>query len=130
MLAFKRNFPARIGLFCLLLLMSFWSFAQTTTVSGTILGTDNAPLSGASVVQKGTSKGTTTDQKGFVSLTVTGAKPVLLISMVGYQPYSLNYTGTGQVAIKLEATASDLQDVVVVGLVPRKKLIKQVLLKR
>jgi TonB-dependent starch-binding outer membrane protein SusC len=122
MLAFKRNFPARIGLFCLLLLMSFWSFAQTTTVSGTILGTDNAPLSGASVVQKGTNKGTTTDQKGFFSLTVTGAKPVLLISMVGYQPYSLNYTGTGQVAIKLEATASDLQDVVVVGYGTQKKI--------
>ena len=122
MLAFKRNFPARIGLFCLLLLMSFWSFAQTTTVSGTILGTDNAPLSGASVVQKGTNKGTTTDQKGFFSLTVIGAKPVLLISMVGYQPYSLNYTGTGQVAIKLEATASDLQDVVVVGYGTQKKI--------
>ncbi len=122
MLAFKRNFPARIGLFCLLLLMSFWSFAQTTTVSGTILGTDNAPLSGASVVQKGTNKGTTTDQKGFFSLTITGAKPVLLISMVGYQPYSLNYTGTGQVAIKLEATASDLQDVVVVGYGTQKKI--------
>lgn len=122
MLAFKRNFPARIGLFCLLLLMSFWSFAQTTTVSGTILGTDNAPLSGASVVQKGTNKGTTTDQKGFFSLTVTGAKPVLLVSMVGYQPYTINYEGSGTVAVKLDPVASDLQDVVVVGYGTQKKI--------
>lgn len=122
MLAFKRNLPARIGLFCLLLLMSFWSFAQTTTVSGTILGTDNAPLSGASVVQKGTNKGTTTDQKGFFSLTVTGAKPVLLVSMVGYQPYTINYEGSGTVAVKLDAVASELQDVVVVGYGTQKKI--------
>lgn len=122
MLAFKRNLPARIGLLCLLLLMSFWSFAQTTTVSGTVLGTDNAPLAGASVVQKGSNKGTTTDQKGYFSLTVSGAKPVLLVSMVGYQPYTINYTGSGPVAVKLESNAADLQDVVVVGYGTQKKI--------
>ncbi len=122
MLAFKRNLPARIGLLCLLLLMSFWSFAQTTTVSGTVLGTDNAPLAGASVVQKGSNKGTTTDQKGYFSLTVSGAKPVLLVSMVGYQPYTINYEGSGAVAVKLDPIASDLQDVVVVGYGTQKKI--------
>lgn len=123
MLALKRNFSNTIGLFCLFLLMSFSAVAQTVTVTGTVISaTDNAPLSGVSVVQRGTNKGTTTDAKGSFSLTVTGAKPVILVSMVGYQPQTINYSGSGSLAVKMEAVASDLQDVVVVGYGTQKKV--------
>lgn len=123
MLALKRNFSNSIGLLCLFLLMSFSAVAQTVTVTGTVIsGTDNTPLSGVSIVQRGTNKGTTTDTKGSFSLTVTGAKPVLLVSMVGYQTQTINYSGAGSLAIKLEAIASDLQDVVVVGYGTQKKI--------
>lgn len=123
MLALKRNFSNSIGLLSLFLLMSFSAVAQTVTVTGTVIsGTDNTPLSGVSIVQRGTNKGTTTDTKGSFSLTVTGAKPVLLVSMVGYQTQTINYSGAGSLAIKLEAIASDLQDVVVVGYGTQKKI--------
>lgn len=123
MLALKRNFSNSIGLLCLFLLMSFSAVAQTVTVTGTVIsGTDNTPLSGVSIVQRGTNKGTTTDTKGSFSLTVTGAKPLLLVSMVGYQTQTINYSGAGSLAIKLEAIASDLQDVVVVGYGTQKKI--------
>lgn len=49
MLLLKRNFPSHIGLCCLLLLMSRWSFSQSTTVSGTVINIgDNINANGAS----------------------------------------------------------------------------------
>lgn len=123
MLALKRNLLAKIGFFCFLLLMSLQSFSQTTTVSGTVISAvDNAPLLGVSIVQKGSTKGTETDSKGFFSLKVTGAKPVLVASMVGYQPYTINWDRSATVAVKLELLPSNLQDVVVVGYGTQKKI--------
>ena len=123
MLVLKKNLPFHIGLFCLLLLISFQSFSQTTTVSGTVTNAgDNTPLVGVSVVQQGSAKGTSTDQKGFFSLSVSGSKPVLVFSSVGFQTYTLTWNGTSAIAVKLETEVAALQDVVVVGYGTQKKV--------
>lgn len=123
MLALIRNSSNTIGLFCLFLLMSFSAVAQTVTVTGTVMSAiNNAPLSGVSVVQRGTNKGTITDAKGSFNLIATGAKPSILVSMVGYQPQTINISGSGSLVVKLEAVASDLKDVVVVGYGTQKKV--------
>lgn len=123
MLVLKRNFPAHLGLFCLFLLLGLQSFSQSTTVSGTVINAgDNTPVAGVSVVQKGSAKGTSTDQNGSFKLTVSGNKPVLLFSHVGFQTYTLNWDGSTTLAIKLEAAVSELQDVVVVGYGVQKKI--------
>lgn len=123
MLVLKRNFPAHLGLFCLFLLLGLQSFSQSTTVSGTVINAgDNTPVAGVSVVQKGSAKGTSTDQNGAFKLTVSGSKPILVFSHVGFQTYTLNWDGSATLAIKLEAAVSELQDVVVVGYGVQKKI--------
>ena len=123
MLVLKKNLPFHIGLFCLLILMSLPSFSQTTTVSGTVINAgDNTPVVGVSVVQQGSAKGTSTDEKGSFSLSVTGSKPVLVFSSVGFQTYTLTWDGSSAIAIQLEPEVSALQDVVVVGYGTQKKI--------
>jgi len=123
MLVLKRNLPSHIGLFCFFLLISLRSFSQTTTVTRTVVkAVDNKAFAAVSVMQQGSDKGTTTNQKGFFSLTVTGSKPVLVFSSVGYQTYSLTWDGASAIAIRLEPEASALQDVVVVGYGTQKKV--------
>jgi TonB-linked SusC/RagA family outer membrane protein len=123
MLVLKKNLPSHIGLFCLLFLMSLQSFSQTRTVSGTVMNAgDNTPVVGVSVVQQGSAKGTSTDQKGSFSLSITGSKPVLVFSSVGFQTYTLAWDGSSAIAIQLEPEVSALQDVVVVGYGTQKKI--------
>ncbi|HTH32175.1 MAG TPA: SusC/RagA family TonB-linked outer membrane protein, partial [Lacibacter sp.] len=123
MLVLKRYLPTHIGLFCFLFLLNLQTFSQSTTLSGTVLNAaDNTPVAGVSVVQQGSEKGTTTNNKGFFTLTVAGSKPVLVFSSVGYQAYTLTWDGTSSLAIKLEPEASSLQDVVVVGYGTQKKV--------
>ena len=103
--------------------MSHPSFSQTTTVSGTVINAgDNTPVAGVSVVQRGAANGTATDQKGFFNLNVSGSKPVLEFSNVGYQPYTLSWDGSSAIVIRLEREVSALQDVVVVGYSTQKKV--------
>jgi hypothetical protein len=123
MLVLKRNLPSHIALLCVLILMSLPSFSQTRTVSGTVMNAgDNTPVVGVSVVQQGSAKGTSTDQKGSFSLSVSGSKPVLVFSSVGFQTYTLTWDGSSAIAIRLEPEVSALQDVVVVGYGTQKKI--------
>lgn len=123
MLVLKKNLPSQIGLFCFLLLMSLRSFSQTTTVSGTVINAnDDTPVAAVSVVQQGSAKGTSTDAKGFFSLSVTGSKPVLLFSSIGFQTYTLTWDGVSAIAIRLEPEVAALQDVVVIGYGTQKKI--------
>jgi TonB-linked SusC/RagA family outer membrane protein len=123
MLVLKRNFPTKLGLICLLLLMSLRSFSQSATVSGTVINAgDNTPVAGVSVVQVGTAKGTSTDQNGVFRLSVTGSKPALVFSHVGFQTYTLNWDGTSPISVRLASAVSELQDVVVVGYGVQKKI--------
>ncbi len=111
------------SLFFLLLLMSFQTFSQTVTVKGTVVNAgDNTPLSGVSIVEQSTNKGTASDSRGAFSLNVTSAKSILVFSSVGFQSYTLNWDGTANLVVKLEAAVSALQDVVVVGYGVQKKI--------
>lgn len=52
-------------LFALLLVFSQFSFAQNSTVKGTVTSAENGePVPGVSVLVKGTSKGAVTDLEG------------------------------------------------------------------
>jgi hypothetical protein len=64
----------------LLVLLPFFVFSQSRQVQGTVTDEKGAPLAAVSVIQKGTSSGTTTNEKGAFSITVTGNNPVLVHS--------------------------------------------------
>lgn len=123
MLLSKRKLWRCLGFCFLLFFASPLLFAQPITVKGTVTNaSDNKPAAGVSVMEQGSSKGTTTDKNGSFSFTATGAKPVLLFSSVEFQPFTLNWDGSSAIAVKLEPTVSTLQDVVVVGYGVQKKV--------
>src|SRR6187200_2448009 len=66
--------------------MPFLAFSQTRQVSGIVSDESRLPLSLVSVVQKGTATGTTTNEKGEFTITVSGANPVLVFSHIDREP--------------------------------------------
>ena len=85
-----------------------------TTVNGTVLDETGSPLPGASVVEKGTSNGTSTDFDGNFSLNVAAEATTLSISFIGYQTQDVAITDT-PLSVSLQVDANALDEVVVVG---------------
>ena len=113
----KRVFFLIISLF-----LSIVSFAQVD-VSGTITGEDGAPVTGATVVEKGTSNGVITDVNGNYAIRVSDAESVLVFSFVGKENKEVPVGGQTQIDVVLEDGLKDLDEVVVVGYgVQKKKL--------
>ena len=83
-------------------------------VTGTVTDDNGSRLSGASVVIKGTSKGTTTTSEGKYALDVDAAD-ILVFSMVGYENREIAVGNKTVIDIQLSPAASSLDQVVVVG---------------
>lgn len=95
--------------------------AQTKTVTGKVTDSkDGSPLSGASVVAKGTSTGTQTGADGSFKLTVPSTTKTLVISFAGFGNAEVNISGSNTADAKLTSTADALTDVVVIGYGSRK----------
>jgi TonB-linked SusC/RagA family outer membrane protein len=100
-------------LFCLLLNHSL-GYSQQRTLSGTVSDEVGSPLPGASVVVKGTTRGTQTDFDGNFKLAVQ-QKDVLVISYIGYQSIEKEVANNTVVNISLTPDNERLGEVVVVG---------------
>ena len=100
----------------LFLLLSQGISAQSKTVSGKITDQENgAGLPNVSVIVKGSSLGTATDEQGNFSLSVPQSATTLVISAVGYTSREVAI-GSGFMDIQLEnAATTELNEVVVVG---------------
>lgn len=111
----------------LLLTISFLLFQtalfsqSTSSVSGTVLDSDNIPLAGASVVLKGTTTGTQTDFDGNFSLDKVPSNGTLVISYIGYAAKEVSVANQKQITITLQEDAQSLDEVVVVGYGTQKK---------
>ncbi len=94
--------------------------AQMKSVKGRIKDIATVkPVEGASIIVKGTTRGTTSDAEGIFTL-MAAENEVLQISAVGYKDIELK-AGTDLNNILLSAQISDLEDVVVVGYTKQKK---------
>lgn len=101
--------------FIMLLFFSLFTFAQQKIpVSGTVFE-NGTPLSGVSVLIKGTAKGTTTDAQG--NFTLQAAKgATLVLSFVGYENKEVKVNNSGHLGnIQMTSAAATLGGVVVVG---------------
>ncbi|GAB3806663.1 TonB-dependent receptor [Spirosoma humi] len=92
------------------------------SVSGTVIDESGASLPGVSVVVKGTTRGTSTDSKGFYQLNVPNEQAVLVFSFVGYLPQETTVGNRTTIGIKLENDTKSLSEVVVVGYGTQKKV--------
>lgn len=99
---------------------SMTSWAQTT-VTGTVSDEQNVPLPGATVVEKGTSNGTTTDFDGNFTIQVSEESAILVVSFLGYATKEYPLNGQTNVSAVLQEDSSLLDEVVVVGYGVQKK---------
>jgi len=89
------------------------SVAQTT-ISGKVSDSQGA-VPGASVVEKGTSNGTTTDTEGKFTLQLSAGAKTLTVSSVGYVAQDVDVTDKSSVQITLMEDQKTLSEVVVIG---------------
>ena len=98
-----------------LLFASFASVFAQTTVSGTVTDASGSSIPGVSIVEKGTTNGTTTDMDGKYSLSV-GSNAVLQFSFVGMQAIEQAVNGRTTIDVVMESSAIGLDEVVVTAL--------------
>jgi iron complex outermembrane recepter protein len=92
------------------------SFAQMVTVKGTIVtASDNQPLVGVTVVEKGTTNGTITDVLGKYSITVR-TDATLLVSFVGMKTQEIPVGNQSAINITMEIEETAIEEVVVTAL--------------
>ena len=91
------------------------AFAQTRQITGTVNDEKGAPLAFVSVVEKGTTNGTTTDDKGQFALNVTTPNPVLVVSYTGRQPQEITVGADNNYTVALQPTGT-MAEVVVTAL--------------
>ncbi|HTI93023.1 MAG TPA: SusC/RagA family TonB-linked outer membrane protein [Puia sp.] len=91
-------------------------FAQSArTVKGLVTDENNAPLSGVSVMIKGTHKTTVTDGDGRFSIAVPGNDARLQFSYVGYTAKEIAAGEEKNITVALAGRGSQMNDVVVTG---------------
>ena len=95
-----------------LLFMGNAAFAQQT-VQGTVTNEQGEPLIGATVLVKGTARGTVTDIDGSYSVPNVPDNGILVFSYTGYETLEIDVTGT-QLDVTL-AEGTVLDEVIVVG---------------
>ena len=114
--------PFRIFAILILAGLSFSSaFAQTRSISGTVVDSQNVPVIGASVMVVGQSNvGTVTDLDGRFSLNVPAGSSIS-VSFIGYETQVIAVGNQSVFNIRLAEDAEFLEETVVIGYGVQKK---------
>jgi len=94
---------------------SVLAFAQTKTVTGTVVDELGEPIIGANVIVAGTTNGATTDIDGNFSIQNVDPNATLKVSYIGYTEQLLPVKGQSKFNVTLAEDRSDLEEVVVIG---------------
>lgn len=110
------RFVARTAAVVLLLLYhTIVLNAQQITVTGTVNDEKGNPLAGVTVIIKGTTIGTTTDEKGRYTLPNVPSDATLQYSFIGMATLEQNVSGRATMNVSLREEAIGLDEIVVVG---------------
>lgn len=93
------------------------------SVSGSVVDSGGVPLPGASIVEKGTTNGATTDFDGNYTISLADENAVLTISYIGFKTREVAVSGRSEITITLQEDAAGLDEVVVVGYGSQKKSV-------
>lgn len=97
------------------------TFAQTSRVTGKVIGSDNNPVAGASVTISGTTQGTVTDADGNFAITAP-SDASLLINSIGFVDQVIKIDGRTSLNVTLATGQSaGLEEVVVTGYTAQRK---------
>ena len=108
----KQNY--KTGIFLFMLLFSLLGFSQTL-IKGKVTDRYNSPLPGATIIEKNSSNGTTTDFDGNFSIEV-GENSHIIISFMGFKSKEIAVTNIDSFTITLEEDAESLNEVVITAL--------------
>lgn len=98
----------------MLLMLTLPSLAQKITVTGHVTDEQGEDLIGATIMEKGTSNGTSADIEGKFKITVP-PNAILVVSYVGYDPMDVPVNGQKDLNIVMKQNAQMLQETVVIG---------------
>ena len=101
------------GLLLLAFFVPTFLFSQTE-VSGTVTDEANVPLPGVNVIIKGTTTGTSTDFDGNYTVKANNGD-VLVYSFLGFTTQEITYSAQSNINAVLAESASQLNEVVVIG---------------
>ncbi|MBO9634536.1 MAG: TonB-dependent receptor plug domain-containing protein, partial [Chitinophagaceae bacterium] len=106
----------RMLMSCVLLMVCTSLLAQQRKISGTVTNpADNKPLANISVVVKGTSRGTTTDEKGIFTISASEGE-TLILSAIGYKNREIKVGKNDVLSIQLLTSDNEMESVVVTAL--------------
>lgn len=107
----------------LCLFLGFTMFAQKR-VTGVVNDSQNLPVPGVTIMEKGTTNGIISDVNGNFSLEVAGDASVLVFSFVGMQTLEVAVGAQTRLTVNMKEMVSDLDEIVVIGYgVQKKKLL-------
>ncbi|PJJ08336.1 TonB-linked SusC/RagA family outer membrane protein [Flavobacterium sp. 1] len=113
----------KLFIFCFLsILFSVYGQAQDLTVKGKVIDEKGVPISGATIILKGTSLSGATDFDGRFQINAP-KNGVLSISFIGYKTVDLAVNGQTSVEVKMYPASQDLNEVIVVGYGTQKKSV-------
>jgi TonB-linked SusC/RagA family outer membrane protein len=92
-----------------------FSGRYAVTITGNILDDKGAPISGASILEKGTNNTTVSKADGSFSITVANENAILVISFVGFVQQEVAVKGGQSLLVRLSPSTQALEDVVIVG---------------
>ncbi|WP_438712731.1 SusC/RagA family TonB-linked outer membrane protein [Aquimarina muelleri] len=99
----------------LAVLVTQLSFAQESTITGKVTDHEGMPLPGVNIIVKGSNNGTQTDFDGIYSIQATQGS-TLLFTYLGFGDKEIIVGSQKTIDIKLEITASQLDEIVVTAL--------------
>jgi len=107
---------ATLMFFCVLQLM-----AQKTIKGKITDATTQQPVANATVIVRGSTVGTQSDDNGNFTITVPNSNSRIVVSSVGFDPQDISLQGRGEVSVALKTTTSSLNEVVVTGYSSQRK---------
>ncbi len=93
---------------------SLSAYAQDITVTGTVFDETGEPLIGATVMQKGSGNGVSTDIDGNYLIKVP-SKSFLTFSYIGYETKTVEVKGQTKIDVTMDSSSNMLEEVVAIG---------------
>ncbi|HEU4469797.1 MAG TPA: SusC/RagA family TonB-linked outer membrane protein [Flavisolibacter sp.] len=104
-----------------MLLISAQLLAQNRTISGKIVDEKNSPISGVSVIIKGTKTGTVTNSEGEFSMSVPQNARALVVSGVGFAEQEITIGSQTSFNLTLRSESQSMENVIVTGYTRERK---------
>jgi TonB-dependent starch-binding outer membrane protein SusC len=105
---------SRIFSIALFLCLSSAALAQQK-VSGTVTDENGSAVPGVSILERGTTNGTTTDMDGKYTLNVAGSNAIMVFSFIGYITQEIPVGSQTTIDLPLQLDVKSLEEVVVTG---------------